>query len=501
MKYLFILCFAVFYLSGCSHPAVENKPDILLDDIDSTVKPSEDFFLFANGGWIKKSPIPESESSWSIGNLVQDDIYARLKIINEEADSAKGAEGTVAQKIGDFWFSGMDTVDIEKNGLKPLAQTVDLIEGIKSKDDLAAVGGLFHTLGINVFFDDNVSQDAKSSDVMAYYLNQGGLGMPDRDYYFNSDAKTVAVRKAYTRYLFTIFKQLGVDSAAAETKSNAVVSLETRLAGMSRKLADLRDPYANYHKMSIPALNRLTPNINWNLFLKKVGISNLDSVIVGQPEFFIALNKEFKAVPPEEWKEYMRVQLFMHSAPYLDSVSSKNLFAYRKSLSGAAKQRERWKRVLDAEENAIGEALGQLFVHEFFNEKAKKRYADLIENVRSAYKERIRHLTWMSDSTKQKAIYKLSLMTPKVGYPDKWKDFSALKIDRGPYVLNVQRSNQWWYAYYISKLGKPVDRTEWDMTPQTYNAYYNASNNEIVMPAAAFIIPGMQDDDLDDTRI
>jgi putative endopeptidase len=501
VSHFFILIFAGFYLAGCSHPSVENKPDILVDDIDTTVKPSEDFFLFANGGWIKKSPIPESESSWSIGNLVQDDIYARLKKINEDADSAKAPEGSTTQKIGDFWYSGMDTIDIEKNGLKPLAQTMDMIQSIKSKDELAAAGGLFHAIGINVFFTDNVSQDAKASDLMAYNLNQGGLGMPDRDYYFNSDVKTVGVRKAYTRYLFTTFKQLGADSAAAEKKSNTVLALETRLAGMSRKLADLRNPYANYHKMSLASLNRMTPNINWTLFLKKVGISTLDSVIVGQPEFFIALNNEFKAVPLEEWKEYMRAHLVMGSAPYLDSVTSNHLFEYRKSLSGAAKQRERWKQVLDAEENAIGEALGQLFVREFFDEKAKKRYADLIENVRSAYKERIQKLTWMSDSTKQKALYKLSMMTPKVGYPDKWKDFSALKIDRGPYVLNVQRANQWWNAYFIGKLGKPVDRTEWGMTPQTYNAYYNPSNNEIVMPAAAFIIPGMLDDELDDAFV
>jgi putative endopeptidase len=491
---------AVIFLS-CKHPAAETKPDILVDDIDTSVSAAQDFFLFANGGWIKKTPIPDAEAGWGVGNLVQNDIYARLKKINEDAENANPPQGSITQKIGDFWYSGMDTADIEKNGLDPLRPEMDMIGALKSKDDLANAAGFFHSVGINVLFDDEAAQDAKNSELMVYQLWQGGLGMPNRDYYFNTDEKTENVRKAYTESIFRTFQKFGLDSLLAEKKSMAVFRLETNLAKASRKLADLRDPYANYHKMNLSALEKMTPEFKWTSFTKKVGISKLDSVIVGQPEFFTALSNEIRTASLEDWKDYLRFHLILASASYLDSQTVKIFFDYRKALTGATKQRDRWKKVLDAEEQAIGEALGQLFVREFFSEKTKQRYADLIESVREAYKDRIGKLTWMTDSTKQKAYAKLAGMKKKVGYPDKWKDFSALIIDRGPFVLNVQRANLWWNNYNLNKLGKPVDRTEWGMTPQTYNAYYDPSNNEIVMPAAAFIIPGMRDEELDDAFV
>jgi putative endopeptidase len=227
----------------------------------------------------------------------------------------------------------------------------------------------------------------------------------------------------------------------------------------------------------------------------------LNEVIVGQPEFYSALNKELLKTPIDVWKNYMRVHLVRSFSPYLDKTTYDNYFEYRKTLSGVSVPRPRWKRVLDAEENAMGEALGQLFVKEYFNEKAKKRYTDLVEAIRSVYRERINQLTWMSAETKKKAVEKLDKITPKVGYPDKWKDFSSLKVDRGPYVLNVQRGIQWWHYYEVNKLGKPVDRKEWGMSPQTYNAYYNPSNNEIVLPAGIFAVPGMRDEELDDAFV
>lgn len=253
--------------------------------------------------------------------------------------------------------------------------------------------------------------------------------------------------------------------------------------------------------MDVQSLNKLAANIDWANFMKITGITKLDSAIVGQPEYYTALNNELKSTSIEDWKNYLRFHLIQSYATYLDNTSFDNYFEYRKSLTGATAPRPRWKRVLDAEENAMGEALGQLFVKEYFNEKAKKRYNDLVESIRDAYKDRIAKLPWMSDSTKQKAYAKLAKISKKVGYPEKWKDFSALKIDKGAFVLNVQRANQWWQNYYINKLGKPVDRTEWEMTPQTYNAYYNPSNNEIVLPAGIFSVPGMKDEDLDDAFV
>jgi len=360
---------------------------------------------------------------------------------------------------------------------------------------------LFHKKGIGCLFGEYIAQDDKNSEVVAYQLFQGGLGMPNRDYYFNTDSKTTNVKQAYQKYLYKTFRQLGDDSATANKNEVAVFQLETNLARASRKLADLRDPYKNYNKMSEASLQKLSDNINWESYLKQIGINKLDSAIVGQPEFYTALNRELKSGSIGVWKNYLRFHLMMSSAPYLDTATYNNLFEYRKTLSGVSKQRPRWKRVLDAEEQVMGEALGQLFVKEYFNEKAKQRYNDLVEAIRDAYKDRIKNLSWMSDSTKQKALDKLSKITKKVGYPDKWKDFSAMQIEKAPYVINIQKANEWWFNYNVNKLGKPVDRTEWDMSPQTYNAYYNPSNNEIVLPAGMFTVPGKRDEELDDAFV
>ena len=477
------------------------QTDFLAKDVDTTVNPATDFFAYANGGWIKNNPIPASESSWGVGQLVQEDIYERLKIINEKAVKEPAADGTTGKKIGDFWQSGMDSAAADKQELQPLQADLATIQQITNPDQLMAVVASMHKKGMNVCFSDGVFQDDKNSEAYAYQLGQGGLGMPDRDYYFNTDEKSVGVQKAYRHYLYQTFHQLGNDSLQAMNNTDKVYQLETRLAKASRKIADLRDPYKNYHKMDVAGLNKMSPAIVWPAYLQKLGITKLDSAIVGQPEFMTALGNEMKNTPIADWQNYLRFNLVRKNAAYLDRQTFMNNFAYTQAVRGTKEPRVRWKRVLDAEEGAIGEALGQLFVKEYFNEKAKDRYNTMVEAIRDAYKERIAKLSWMSDSTKQKALDKLNKITKKVGYPDKWKDFSALKIDKGPFVLNMQRAREWWFNYSISKLGRPVDRTEWTMTPQTYNAYYNPSNNEIVLPAGIFAVPGMKDADLDDAFV
>ena len=494
-----LLCTGLYACNNASSDA--KKADLLAANIDSTVKPGDDFFEYANGGWIKKTPMPESESGWGIGNLVQDEIYSRLKKINEDAIASKNEDGTINQKIGDFWQTAMDTVGLDKAGITPLQADLDKINSIQNPNDIMAVGADLHRKGVNCLFGAYVAQDDKNSEMMAFKMDQGGLGMPNREYYFKTDERTAKVRAAYKAYLLKTFKQLGADDAAAQKSADAVYALETKLATASRKLEDLRDPYKNYNKMDLGSLNKMTANINWNDYTKNIGIAKIDSVIVGQPEFYTALSNELKATGVDSWKNYLRFHLIQSYSGFMDKASFDNFFEYRKSLSGAKEPRPRWKRVLDAEEGAMGEALGQLFVKEYFNETAKKRYTDMVEAIRDAYKERISKLTWMSDSTKQKAFAKLAKITKKVGYPDKWKDFSALKIDRSSFVANIQRANQWWHNYNITKLGKPVDRTEWDMTPQTYNAYYNPSNNEIVLPAGIFAVPGYKDEELDDALV
>ncbi len=487
------------FIFSCKNET-KNEEDFLAKNIDTTVNPSDDFFEYATGRWKQNTPIPDAESGWGIGNMVQEEIYTRLRKINQDAEVKNSTTG-VEQKIGDFWYSGMDTASIDKEGLQPLKEDLDKINQIKTLDDLTAVTIDFHKKGVNVLFSDYVAQDDKKSDEYAYLLMQGGLGMPNRDYYFNTDERTDGVRKAYQHYLLKTFIQLGNDSMSAVRVVELVYGLEKRLAASSRKLADLRDPYKNYNKMDKIALASLSANFNWANYLQSIGADKADSLIIGQPEFYTTLGKELKSTSIDDWKNYFRSHLIMSYAGYLDTQTFTNNFEYRKSLTGASAPRPRWKRVLDAEEGAMGEALGQIFVKEYFNETAKKRYADMVENVRSAYKERIKKLTWMSDSTKEKALSKLAKITKKVGYPDKWKDFSNLIVDRGPYVLNMQRANTWWHNYMMNKLGKSVDRNEWDMSPQTYNAYYNPSNNEIVLPAGIFAVPGMKDEDLDDAFV
>lgn len=495
-----IVAFLFFACNNTQTKSVE-KPDALRSHLDTTVRPGDDFFEYANGGWIKNNPIPADETNWGIGELVQEELYERLLKINEEA-LKKNSKSGADQRIGDFWFSAMDSTGIEKNGLSPLQQELNAIANMATKEDVMAQTARMHDYGAEVFYSEGVSQDPKRSDVQAYIMNQGGLGLPNRDYYFKTDARTAKIRALYPQFIATIFKQTGIAEAEASKKADAILKLETELAKASRKLEDLRDPYANYHKYAIIQLRSLAPGIDWPKHLGQMGVKHVDSVIVGQPEFYRALDKVIAATDMQTLKDYMTFMLINTYAEYLSKpFADANFDFYAKAIRGAQEQHPRWRRALDAEEAAIGEELGKLFVKEYFDTKAKSRYEQMVENVRNAYKARIEKLDWMTDSTKQKAIAKLMAITRKVGYPDNWKDFSGLKIDRGPLVLNMMRSTQWWSNYEMNKLGKPVDRTEWSMTPQTYNAYYNESNNEIVLPAAMMTVPGYKDAELDDALV
>jgi putative endopeptidase len=485
---------------GCQNKEAA-KPDILQANMDTTVKPGDDFFSYGNGGWVKANPIPPDQSSWGIGNLVEEELYLRKRTINEKAVADSGTGG-ITVKIADFWVSGMDSARAELEGLKPLQPELEKIDNIKTLADLVHVMAELHAKGVGVGFSEYVGQDAKHSDVMAYSLDQGGLGLPDRDYYFNTDTRTTGIRNAYGPHIAKMLRLAGYDSARAEASSKAIVGLETKLAASSRKREDLRDPYKNYNKYAVDGLAKLTPSIEWRSWLKDLGIDHLDSAIVGQPEFYQTLDKELKGEALDTWKDYLRWHLINSYASLLSTPFVQTDFDfYGKLMSGREQMKPRWKRVLDVEEGAMGEALGQLFAKEYFNDKAKQRYSDLVEAIRGAYKSRIQKLTWMSDSTKQKALDKLAKIRKKVGYPDKWKDFSAMDIKSQSYARNVMASRQWWNRYEINKLGKPVDRDEWGMTPQTYNAYYNPSNNEIVLPAGIFTVPGFRDEELDDALV
>ncbi len=505
LKKIIIPVAALAFMASCNNDTktaekAMAKGDILKEDIDSTVNPADDFFDYANGGWMKRNEIPASESGWGIAYMVNEELYNRKRKISEDAAAKK--DGFISTMIGNFWSTAMDSAKADQIGVEPIREQLNMIAAAQTPADVMNVAAKLHVMGIGVFFSEGVSQDAKNSEVMSYQLGQGGLGLPNRDYYFNTDARSVKIRAAYPVFIAKILGTTGIDSIAAKTKAANIFSLETALAKASRKLEDLRDPYKNYNKMSVSGLTALSPGIDWNTTIATIGLPKVDTVIIGQPEFYKALSTIIRTEPVQNLKDYMTFQLIKDMSPYLSkSIVDISFDFYGRTLKGTKEQRPRWKRVLDAEEGTMGEALGKLFAEEYFNSTAKKRYSDMVENIRDAYKERIQKLDWMSDSTKQKAQAKLAAIHKKVGYPDKWKDFSAMKIGTASYAQNVLSANAWWNQYSISKYGKPVDRDEWDMTPQTYNAYYNPSNNEIVLPAGIFTVPGYRDEQLDDALV
>ena len=507
-KKAFLLAIPIMVLAACNNqPKVDlskvTQDDFLFQYIDSTVKPGNDFFKFATGTWMKNNPIPSSERRWGIANLVRNDIYDKLlNLSNEAAADLKAADGSNAQKIGAFWSTGMDSVTIEAQGLSPLKTQFDKIEAIKTKQDVLNAIAEFQIYAGSPLFSAAIYQDEMNSNKYALHFYQGGIGLPQRDYYFNTDARTENIRKEYKEHLTKMFQLLGDDSKKAAANSQTVYKIEEDLARASRKLEDLRDPYANYNKMSVSDFNKITPSINWSKVMTAMSMSGIDTVIVGQPEFYKQVEKSLSTVSVEDWKTYLRWNLINGFAGELSSsFNNENFHFFGTVMTGTTEQRPRWKRILDSQENFLGDALGQLYVEKFVSPKMRDRYTELTKNMLSEYKVHIENLEWMSKETKTKALDKLSKITYKVCYPNKWKDYSSMKLDRSSFVSNTIKCRTWQFNYYVEKLNKPVDRTEWDMTPQTYNAYYNPSNNEIVLPAAQFLIPGLPDSLADDAII
>ncbi|SHM69581.1 M13 family metallopeptidase [Mucilaginibacter sp. OK098] len=498
---IYIAALTAFALCAWQAKILIDKPnDPIHKNLDSSVSPGENFFLYANGTWIKQNPIPPAYSSWGIGNVVTEEIRDRLKKINEDALKANAAKGTSTQKIGDFYYSGLDSTGIEKAGISPLQEQLNLIDKAENAQDILNAAAILTTTGTRNILGMRVGQDDKNSSKMMVQLGQTGLGLPNRDYYFKTDARTTRIRANYTdKYLPAMFKLSGWDEQKALTGAKSAYTIEKFLADSSRKLEDLRDPYHNYNKITIAQLSNLTPCINWTTLFKTLELKPVDSVIVGQPEYYRAVNKALKTFSADDWKAYLRLKLITSYAPYLNNAVADESFRFSgKVLRGQKEQLPRWKRVLDTENGIMGELLGQLFVKEYFPEKSKVRYVAMVEAIRQAYREHIQKLDWMSAETKQKALVKLNAIHPKVGYPDEWKDFSRLNISRESYAGNVMQARHWGYLVNINKLGKPVNHKEWSMTPQTYNASYSPSNNEITLPAAQLLIPGIKDDEVDD---
>lgn len=482
------------------------SPDFISINRDTAVNPGEDFFQYANGGWLRRHPIPATESAWGIAQVIQNQLYVDLRKINERASEQSPESNSDNEKIANFWLTAMDTHKANQLGVTPLKTELEKIDAIKTHEQVMEMAFKLAPLQINAFFSLGIDQDKKASNQTAIYLWQGGLGLPGRDYYFNQDAVISRIRHDYISHIARTLALLKGKSAQSTKRTTSeaakVMMLETRLAKASRRLEELRDPEKNYNKMTLLELTeKRTPSIDWTDRLAEMQLNPTD-VIVGQPEFFSELEAVVTSTPVAVLRDYLRYHLVDSYSPYLSQAFEKEHFQFHNaSLLGQKKPRPRWKQVIDAEENAMGMVVGRLFVQEFFSEGAKKRYENLVEAFRSAYLNRINQLDWMSEDTKVKARSKLAAITKKVGYPDHWKDFSTLQFSQDSYASNMLASARWHFNDMVKKYGQPVDRTEWEMTPQTYNAYYNPSNNEIVLPAAIFLIPGMKDSDIDDAVV
>ncbi|MHC1706433.1 MAG: M13 family metallopeptidase [Bacteroidales bacterium] len=485
----------VLMFSGCtSKKAAESGPDPLLSHIDSTVKPGDDFFHFANGKWFKENPIPDNETSNGLWQMIQDTINAQVRNICESSAALKNeSKGSNKQKIGDFFYSGMDTVSINKAGLSAVKEDLDRIDAVKDANGMMKEAAYIHQVSGSPVFSFFVGQDDKISSKYAVFFHQGGISLPDRNFYFDTDARAKDIREKYVKHLQNFYALIGYDDAKARTASEKMMKLETAIAKASRKSEDTRDPVKNYNKMPLSQLSKDNPDVNWALFLEAAGLKNVDTVVVGQPEFLKSVNGFIKSVPLAEWKDYLKYHYVRGLARYLDDKTYMEFFSfYNQTLRGVKEPKPRWKRVVEQTNGSLGELIGQVYVDEYLPKGTKEKLMEIGDAIKEVFAERIKALDWMSGPTKEKALKKLGTVIMKVGYPDKWKDLSALQVDRTSFVKNVIAANQWEFAYMTNKFGKPVDRTEWGMTPQTYNAYYNPSNNEIVIPGCNIIVPGFE---------
>jgi len=467
-------------------------------NLDKTCKPCDDFYQFAMGGWMKANPIPPEYSVWGSFSQLADKNQKNLREILEAAASTKASPGTNEQKIGDFYASCMDTTSIDAAGSKPIEPELTLISAIQTLADLQSETERLHSKGVGVLFRFNSTQDAKDSTQVVGAAFQGGLGLPEREYYLKPDEKSKQLRDAYVKHVANMFALLGDSAAASGQEAATVLKIETGLATASMKNTDLRDPDKTYHKMTLADLKTLTPAFSWESYFKAAGHAELKAINVGQPDFFKSLDAQLAATPIEDWKTYLRWHLVNSAAPGLSEKFVNEEFDFRgKTLTGAKEIQPRWKRCVQATDRALGEALGQVYVQKYFPPAAKARALEMVHNLIAALRDDLQTLPWMGPQTRTQATAKLEAFAVKIGYTDKWRDYAALKIDRRSYAENVVRASEFDFARRLNKIGKPVDRTEWGMTPPTVNAYNNSNMNEIVFPAG-IMQPPFYDPNADD---
>jgi putative endopeptidase len=480
-----LLC--AFSLRAAQQPQIEqNPPPLDPKNMDTSVKPQDDFYLYANGGWLQRNPVPPEYSRWGSFDELTEKNQNALRKITEKAANTHADEKTApeVQKVGDYYASGMDEKTIEAARLKPLEEELKRIDAIKDRADLLKAISHLHTIGVGALFEFGSGQDAKESSRDIAQAQQGGLGLPDRDYYTKTDEDSKKKRAAYVEHVAKMLTLLGEPADKAAEDAKKIMALETSLATASRTRVELRDPEKNYNKMKQADLQKITPDWNWADYFKGIKLADPGDINVGQPDFFKAANAAFKDASIEDWKTYLRWHLINAAAEDLSKDFVNEDFNFKQGVLRGTKQiKPRWKRVVASTDDALGEALGKLYVADYFPPEAKARALEMINNLKVALADRIKTLDWMDEPTKQQALKKLAAMNVKIGYPDKWRDYSLLKIDRGPYVSNTMRAANFEVNRQLKKIGKPVDRTEWGMTPPEVNAYYNPYMNEIVFPA------------------
>jgi len=456
-----------------------------LADLDRSVSPCVNFFEFADGGWNKTHPIPPAYSSWGTFNSLYNHNQEILhEILEQAAADRKAAPGSNEQKIGDYYASCMNVAEINKLGMQPLEPELKRIDEISTIQELEAEVARLQDMGVNVMFHFGATPDYKNSSQEIALAAQGGLGLPTRDYYLSASPRSQKIRAAYVTHVTKMFELMGDNSDKARQEAQTVMTLETNLAKASMSRVEMRNPEARYHKMNLASFQKITPLFSWDGYFRDLGHPAASQVNVAQPEFFKALNAALTSTPLATWKTYLRWHLIDTSAPALSAPFVEENFDFNgKILTGAKELQPRWKRCVAATDRQLGEALGQKYVARAFSPADKAAALKMVHNLVNALHDDIETLSWMSPQTKQQALNKLNHLMLKVGYPDHWRSYAAYKVDRGPYVENFLRGHQFQFQYTLNKIGKPVDRSEWGMTPPTVNAYYNPSMNEIVFPA------------------
>lgn len=482
---LYILPIMLILLSiSCNKTSSEKqRPDFA--DTDTTVNLKNDFEAFANNEWRKKNPLPAEKSRFGSFDKLNDNVIKQIQSLFKDLTDKEYKKGTVERKISDFYKSGMDTETIEKEGLKPIKKYLDQIESISTIEDLKKLIIKWQPLYLNPFFSFGEEPDLKNSDMGIASLDQGGLGLSDRDYYLDKDDKTKNIQKKYRALISGIFQLSGTSKAESDKQSETIYNIEEKIAKFSMSRLDRRDPYNVYHMMTPSEIDKLTPGFNWSDFFRETGLKNPGKINVSTPDFFKNLDLLIESEPVDSWKSYLKYHLISDFTGQLpQSYIDLSFDFWGKTLSGALVNRPRWKRVQGLTNSILGEAVGQMYIKRYFPPEAKKQMETLVGNLLNSLGERIKKLTWMTDTTKQKALEKLKAITVKVGYPNKWKDYTNLSVSPDSYMENVINANKFYFQRELKKINKPVDKEEWYMTPQTVNAYYNPSANEIVFPAA-----------------